>query len=346
MLQANRAGAERLLCCSFLPGKALPRLSSQKIMGLCDRIRTQSPWDADDGKAAMDACVLLERGELFVRGPERGVPVRAARGRNPGDGIHGGADGALRSEIAECSRLEGVGGLDRSYSPEQVALALAQATGLTIAAARPQNLDERCFWRATLFDASKVSHLQSFCKFPIAPRIGGRTNQERGVMVLFSQFRVLGAKPGGRQTFWVLNLHFPQETDLKLAAICWLNAHAASTCEKKNACDAAFPPLIFAGGDLNTYFDRDGQELLNALAARWTRLSSAVEFTFRHLPFESHKQRMSLLDHIFVHQAASAGKDFRVGEAKVCKDELYVSPSGVRSCASDHFPLHLDFELE
>ncbi len=192
----------------------------------------------------------------------------------------------------------------RLFTPEELAIRLSNGTRLEIAACKPQNLDDKAFWRATLYNADKVDHVQSFCRFALAPVFGSPAPQDRGVMFLFSKFREIAS---GR-TFWVINSHLPIALKEKLKSVQWLNENVPTICGETPVATAANPlaapvvgfetPLVFYGGDQNTFFDDGGHDQMALFLQKWDHLSAEASPTFESFP-QDPTQTVSTLDHIF-----------------------------------------------
>lgn len=240
-------------------------------------------------------------------------------------------------ELRVCSDL----GKTRSVPPEELGVRMASATGMSIAALRPQNLDHMAFWRMTMYNAEKLTHLKSSCHWAIPSVFGSTKVAERGVMFIFSQFEIRDdggdvLKKDGHKSaqkrFWVINAHMPIAEEEKLRCVQWLNANAARIC---SADDAAANPLIFYGGDQNTFFDLRGNDMMTEFAKCWTHLSADAKPTFRSFP-QDPVQATSTLDHIFVHNYQNVADKYKI-----------VTPaSATDTGASDHFLMSISVEIQ
>lgn len=187
-------------------------------------------------------------------------------------------------------------------TPTQIAINLSKGTCLSIADCRPQNLDPMSFWRSTLFDPSKLQMNASGCEWAIEPVFGSFKVEERGVMLLFTQFSTLDK----RHTFWVINSHMPIAKAQKLKVIEWLNKNAEDTCKNRWKDET---PIIFYGGDQNTFFNSktlfqtDGKEMMTLFSEKWIHVTPDIKETFRSFPHDSF-QGTDVLDHIFLNKSA------------------------------------------
>jgi endonuclease/exonuclease/phosphatase family metal-dependent hydrolase len=215
----------------------------------------------------------------------------------------------LKPDVFAASELRICADKDKTtqLQPSQIATRLASGSEMELADCRPQNLDAMSFWRATIFRPGTIKHRVSGSQWAIPPIFGSNKVEERGVMLLFSQFEVIATKT----LFWVINSHMPIATAEKLKTIDWLNANAERVCQTWG--DAK--PIIIYGGDQNTFFPGptlaqvDGKEMMDKFATGgWIHASHAIETTFRafpHDPFRKMKpDGTSLLDHIFINASA------------------------------------------
>jgi hypothetical protein len=105
-----------------------------------------------------------------------------------------------------------------------------------------------------------------------------------------------------------------------------LNDNAENSCKEYSDLD----PLIFYGGDQNTFFDKenDGKVMIDLFKEKRTHLSSNLECTFKSFPQDKF-QGTSVLDHIFVNTKAKDRFKLVDGVAEVMED--------MNGSASDHF---------
>lgn len=252
------------------------------------------------------------------------------------DGIHDAikksqSDVCCILELRVCSDINKT----RKLMPEELATRLSKNTNLNIAALRPQNLDHMAFWRATFYNNESVTPLQTFCKWAIPPVFGSTLVSERGVMLIFTQFKTpawtwLGeyAKGNDHKTFWVVNSHMPMALDEKLRVIQYMNDNAVNHCIEAGDTE----PLIFYGGDQNTFFDEGGQEMMDLFAEKWDHLSTEASPTFHSFPHDKF-QATSTLDHIFVNK----GMEHRYKKVGLA--------TATDTGASDHFLMSVEIEL-
>lgn len=224
-------------------------------------------------------------------------------------------------------------------APAQIAMRLALGTGTELADARPQNLSELSFWRATVYNAGKLRMLVSGSEWAIPPVYGSDKVAERGVMLLFTQFAVREEK-GDTTKFWVINSHMPLATAEKLKTIDWLNANAERVCKQRWKDEH---PILIYGGDQNTFFPGptlaqvDGKEMMEQFAVGgWIHASAGVKTSFRAFPHDPFRKLnpdgTSLLDHIFVNGAAG--------------DRIVIHRSDAHDTgASDHFAVALSISF-
>lgn len=210
---------------------------------------------------------------------------------------------------------------------EVVGQRLANKCNMEIASLRPQNLDHLSFWRMTMYNKETTYHLQSFCRWAIPPVFASSKPEDRGVMLIFSQFIRKQADEQQQQqqystekqsqmikensTYWVINSHMPLQLDLKMKTIYWLNENAISICQQEThnllkELDVKYnekvnlkTPLIFYGGDQNTFMDNGGQSMIDEMKNKWEHLSDPSIPTFKSFPHDKF-QTISTLDHVFV----------------------------------------------
>ena len=224
-----------------------------------------------------------------------------------------GYDVFAASELRSCQSRD----RSRIMSPVSIAERMAREGGLGLVDARPNNLDGMCFWRATLC-SSRVVPLRSECRWAIPPVVGSTAVSDRGVMLLFTQFRA------GHHTFWVINSHMPWASVDKLKTVDWLNQHAEAACLEWGDSD----PVILYGGDQNTWPAQDSKEMMAKFATGWVHLSSNVKRTWSPYPhdvLQDPTDVTDLLDHIFVN-------------ARACSRIRLVEPAvAVDTGTSDHY---------
>lgn len=241
-----------------------------------------------------------------------------------------GSDVVSILELRLCSDLEKT----RLVPPEELGIRMASAVGMQVAALRPQNLDAMAFWRMTMFNATKLIHLQSACHWAIPSVFESSKVAERGVMFIFSQFAL---KCDQQKRFWVINAHMPIAEEEKMRCVAWLNENAVDICSRAAATTiakkeaAAAAPTIFYGGDQNTFFDLRGGEMMSEFAKHWTHLSGDAQPTFKSFP-QDPVQTTSTLDHIFVNHGAR----YRI------VDVTATDTAG----ASDHFLMSTTVKIE
>lgn len=226
------------------------------------------------------------------------------------------------AELRLCSDLSG----KRQRWPDEIAYTLAKRLNMNVGFLRPQNVSEYSFWRTTLFNSKKVKHIKNKYAYAIQPKNGCKAESDRGVMLMFSQFC------HNNKLFWVVNSHMPINTQLKLETILWLNKNAEKICT-----DSDDIPLIFYGGDQNTFFDKpdDGCQMMELFSKKWTHLSGDIKTTFKSFPHNK-IQTESILDHIFVNTAAT--HKFKMVTKQKAIDK-------VEKVASDHYLLCINIEL-
>jgi hypothetical protein len=245
------------------------------------------------------------------------------------------------SELRICKNLAG----NAKYMPEQIASNISFNTELHIAALRPNNLSEMCLWRSTMH-SNKVKHIYSFCEYAINPVFGSERIDERGVMMIFSQFRDVTS----RKDFWVINSHMPIETCLKLKTIRWLNENAEKLCKERQDFDyysyeeflelQSKSPIIFYGGNQNTFENIDVDEMMAEFSNSWTHLSENVYCTFESFPHNKF-QGSGVLDHIFVNTSSvNTGQYEIIGQPFVYETDYFNGNN-----ASNHLPLCVDIKF-
>ncbi len=212
----------------------------------------------------------------------------------------------------------------QKLSPEILGIAMSVDTKLEIAALKPQNLDYMSFWRMNLYNSKKIMPLHSFCKWAIDPVYGTQDVAKRGIMLLFTNYITLSTSP---KIFWVINSHMPMALAEKIETIKWLNAHAVKTCLEFDS-----DPLIFYGGDQNTFFDEGGDEMMELFSKQWTHLSAEATPTFKSFPHDK-IQTTSTLDHIFV----NVNKETRFKKIGAA--------TAIDTGTSDHFLMSVVVEL-
>ncbi|AYV77490.1 MAG: hypothetical protein Dasosvirus4_11 [Dasosvirus sp.] len=183
----------------------------------------------------------------------------------------------------------------RKLQPEELGVRLSKNTGLSLATLKPQNLDYMAFWRGTFYNKNKLRPLQSFARYAINPVFGSTVVSERGVMLLFTQYEEKQSK----KQFWVINTHMPIAQKEKMIVVKWFNDNAVKECQlagDKN-------PLIILGGDMNTFFDDGGQDMMDLFSEQWIHLTGNLKKTFKSFP-QDPVQTTSQLDHIFVNKQA------------------------------------------
>jgi len=216
-------------------------------------------------------------------------------------------------------------------TPSSIAHRISTNTQLELADCRPQNLDAMAFWRATFYNKKNVVPLVSGCEWAIPPVFGSNIVAERGVMVMFTQFKVLSSN----KLFWTINSHMPLAKTEKLKTIEWLNNHAESICEKRWNDKS---PIIFYGGDQNTFWDNDdkgdGNDMMDEFKKGWTHLTNNIKISFKSFPHDKF-QGTSLLDHIFVNKSA-------IDKIKLIESKsIDTTPTSNCGTVSDHYFLSI-----
>lgn len=197
-----------------------------------------------------------------------------------------GCDILCASEFRACKTVD----KRTIMSPFQLVNELSKLCKMDVASGFPQNLDGWGFWRATFYNSEKLDHFASFSRFAVIPKVGTKITgnkdiespnpQDRGVMVMFSRF----IRKSDEKPFWVINMHMPMPLGMKLETIDWLNKYAHQICQEYDT-----DPVIFYGGDQNTFFDRedrDGFKMMDKFAEKWEHLSEKVTATFTSFPHD------------------------------------------------------------
>lgn len=237
-------------------------------------------------------------------------------------------------ELRICRNLEKT----RMMQPEEIANDLAEKTGLKLAVIRPNNLDTMSFRRATFYNPSTLTPITSFDNYAIWPVNNSKIVKERGVMILFTLFQT--NEPTDVNYFWIINIHYPLGLEEKMESNKWLNENVRNVCrnaEKELSTSINFPfdenvnIVVFAGGDMNTFFDTEGTQQLDLLKEKWTMVSDESLPTFTSFPHDKF-QGTSTLDHIAV---LSDSMKVNYGNYKSTRYEN----------ASDHYLLTFEINL-
>ncbi len=200
------------------------------------------------------------------------------------------------SEIRVCKDANG----DKELSPVQITTDIAEAADFAIAALNPVNLTRLSFWRAALHHKETVIPIKTICinPFPV---------EHDRIMISFHKFKHTNLG----DIFWVIHNHMPMKIEEKMKTIRWLNDNALKICWNENEDgDSSFAPVMFYGGDQNTFFDvaDDGDRMMAEFKkGGWMDLTSGIKQTFQAFPHNP-TQITSKLDHWFVYETKTPSK--------------------------------------
>lgn len=169
---------------------------------------------------------------------------------------------------------------DVQLHPTEIVHRIATRTGYSIAIAAPNNMSERSFWKATLYNRDLVKHLASGTINIDVPDLKHATN------LLWSKFQWKSPESPD-QVVYVINIHYPIKGQVKVAR--WFTDNITSLLSVSERDQVVFI------GDCNTFMDIDGALQLETLKERFT-MPEHHQITFKSFPHNDW-QGESVLDH-------------------------------------------------